>query len=126
MPRTIEHRVEMHRLVRERVAAGRSVWERTIDIKAILRSAEDDTSEETAARVANAIGALLRSHLSAASLDWACPLCDDDIAEVVEGLEQLRPDSYADDPTYSAREDLNNMLDALYDWADRNRVWLGA
>lgn len=125
MPRTVEHRVEMHRLLRERMAAGRPVWERTIDIKSVLRSAGDDTSEETAAAVANAIGALFRRRLPAASLDWASPACDDDIAEIVEGMEQLRPDSYADDPTYSAREDLNNMLDALYDWADRNRVWLG-
>ncbi len=125
MPRTIEHIVETHRLARERVQAGRPVWARTIDIKATLARSNGDTSEATAARVANEIAALLRSRLPAATLDWASPGCDDEIAEIVEGLEQLRPDSYADDREWSAHQDLNAGLDALYDWADRERIWLG-
>lgn len=36
MPRTIESIVENHRVAAERRAAGKPVWDRKIDVKAIL------------------------------------------------------------------------------------------
>lgn len=125
MPRTLESLVENHRVARERIAHGLPVWSRKINIKAILRRDQDNGSEAHAASVANEIAALLRASIPAAELDIASDSYDESLAEIVEGMEQLRADTYSDDPSYSALKDLNNMLDRLYDWADQERVWLG-
>jgi hypothetical protein len=122
MPRTLESIVDNHRVAAARRAAGKPVWEKRVDIKSIIDRDIDNTSEENAAAVANEIARLLRSklgdYLEGEKLDF-------ELLEIVEGMEALRPDSYADDPSFTALEDLNNMLDGLYDWADTNRVWMG-
>lgn len=125
MPRTIEGLVESHRAARFRIAAGRSPWDRKINIKTILHSDPGNTSEEHAAFVANQIAVRLRQCLSSVLLDWNSPDVDSTLLEIVESLEELRPDSYVGEDDYSALQDLNNRLDELYDWADRERVWLG-
>lgn len=123
MDRNIDQIVETHRLAQERRSAGRPVWDRTIDIKGVLRRDQSNTSAAHAASVANEIGLILRLSLPVELLDWSND--DTEALEIVDCLESLRPDSYADDPTYSALQDLNDTLARLYDWADRERVWLG-
>lgn len=125
MPRTIESIVENHRVAAERRAAGKPVWDRKIDIKAILREDQSNTSNEHSAQVANRIGALIRSRVPADWLDWDSTDLDEDLAHIVEGMEALKPDSYEGEEDFTPLEDLNSMLDQLYDWADGKRVWLG-
>jgi hypothetical protein len=121
----IEDIVAAHRIARERRLAGLPSWAYTIDIKEILGRDPNNESEAHAASVANEIAARLRTALPAAMLDWNSDNHDETIIEIVEGMEQLRADSYVDELDFSALKDLNNMLDLLYDWADMKRVWLG-
>lgn len=125
MPRTIESIVENHRVASERRAAGKPVWDRKIDLKPILREDQSNTSNEHAAQVANRIGELVRSQVPADWLDWDSTDLDEDLAYIVEGMEALKPDSYDGEEDFTPLEDLNSMLDQLYDWADSKRVWLG-
>lgn len=125
MPRDIEHLVETHRLAAERRRNGLPMWDRTINIKDIIHRDRDNETPEHAAAVANEIAALIRSKIPAAWLDDRSDDFDEELFEIVDGMEALTPNSYADDPSYSVLEDLNNMLSGLYDWADIKRVWLG-
>ncbi len=125
MPRTIESIVENHRVAAERRSAGKPVWDCKIDIKAILHEDQSNTSNEHAAKVANRIGALIRSRVPADWLDWGSTDLDEDLTHIVEGMEALKPDSYDGEEDFTPLNDLNSMLDQLYDWADAKRVWLG-
>jgi len=125
MPRTIEGIVENHRVAAERRAAGKPVWDREIAVKAILHEDKSNTSNEHAAQVANRIAALIRSRIPAAWLDWNSDDLDENLTQIVEGMEALKPNSYEGVADFTPLEDLNNMLDQLYDWADGKRVWLG-
>lgn len=51
MPRTIESIVENHRVAAARRAAGKPVWDRKIDIKAVLYEDQANTSNEHSAQV---------------------------------------------------------------------------
>ncbi|NDI85068.1 hypothetical protein [Undibacterium crateris] len=123
--RNIGQIVSTHNLASQRRAAGKPVWDRTINIKHILRRDPQNESEEHAASVANEIAAVLRSKIPAKFLDLSNDECDSELLEIVEGMESLRADSFIDCEDYSALEDLNGMLSQLYDWADLERVWLG-
>ncbi|MBP3062022.1 hypothetical protein SAMN05216576_107196 [Ectopseudomonas chengduensis] len=125
MPRTIESIVENHRVAAERRTAGKPVWDMTIDIKSILHEDQSNTSNEHAAKVANRIGALLRSSVPTAWLEYGSSRVDFTLLEIVEGMEAQEPDSYEGETAFTPLDDLNNMLDQLYDWSDRQRVWLG-
>lgn len=125
MHRTIESIVENHRVASARRAAGKPIWDRNIDIKGILREDPGNTSNEHAAEVANRIGELIRSRVPAAWLDYNSPAFDEDLLDIVEGMEALKPDSYDGDEEMTPIADLNGMLGQLYDWADTKRVWLG-
>lgn len=125
MHRTIESIVENHRVASARRAAGKPIWDRNIDIKGILRVDPGNTSNEHAAAVANRIGDLIRSRVAAAWLDYNSPAFDEDLLDIVEGMEALKPDSYDGDEEMTPIADLNGMLGQLYDWADTKRVWLG-
>lgn len=75
--------------------------------------------------MANRIGTLIRSQVPAAWLDWNSGDLDEDLTQIVEGMEALKPDSYEGEADFTPLDDLNSMLDQLYDWADGKRVWLG-
>lgn len=117
---SIDQILDTHQLAQQRRAAGKPVWDRTIRIKDLL---SDDASEESAARIAREIAARLKRQLPAAWVETGEEV-DVALMEVIDGMASLTADSYADDDSYSAVEDLNNMLAELYDWADRCRVWV--
>jgi len=125
MPRTIENIVENHRVAFERRSAGKPVWDYKIDIKSILQEDQSNKSNEHAAHVANRIGSLIRSRVPTDWLDWNSIDLDEDLTQIVEGMEALKPNSYEGEADFTPLDDLNNMLDQLYDWADGKRVWLG-
>ncbi len=130
MTRTLEGILNSHRLASERRAAGKPIWDKTIDIRSIIHEDQDNQSYEHAASVANRIGALLRSSVPKGWLDYGDDAADWQLIEIVEGMEALRPDSYDDvgedeeDPI-TPLSDLNEMLAGLYDWADEKRIFLG-
>jgi len=124
MPRTIENILECHRVAAKRRASGKPVWDRTINIKAVLNEDRLNTSDEHAAQVANRIGALVRKRVPAGWLELGAE-ADFELIEIVEGMETLKPDGYAGENGFTPLDDLNNMLDGLYDWANAKRVWLG-
>lgn len=125
MPRTIESIVENHQVAAARRAAGKPIWDRSINIKEILHEDPSNESNEHAAKVANRIGAMIRGRVPADWLDWDSDALDEDLVNVVEGMEALKADSYVDEKDFTPLQDLNGMLDQLYDWANANRVWLG-
>lgn len=124
MPRTIESIMTAHRSAGRQRLLGRPIWEKTINIKSILYQYKNDTSEDITALVANKIAALFRSEVPS-WLDWSSDSLDEDLTILIEEMDGLRADSHADDPSFTVLDDLNNMLDQLYDWADVKRVWLG-
>jgi|SRR5690606_7390478 len=121
MPRTIEHIVEAHQLASKRRAEGLPVWDMTITFQHLLNEVSND---KLAANSANKIAEVIRSTVPAEWLDGCHDNWDETLDEIVIGMEALKPGSYADDPGFSPLEDLNNMLDQLYDWADLKRVWI--
>lgn len=125
MTRTIESIVVNYRVAAERRAAGKPVWDRTIDIKTILYEDQSNTSDEHSAQVANRIGALIRSRVPTTWLDWESGSLDEDLANIVEGMEALKTNSYVGETDFTPLKDINSMLEHLYDWADAKRVWLG-
>lgn len=125
MTRFVEDIVQNHQIVRERIAQGRPVWDRQIKIKSVIFRDQENATEVHAAAAANEIAAIIRASVPAGWFEFDDDRYDEDLLEIVEGMEALRPDSYEDEPAFSALEDLNNMLEGLYDWADSKRVWLG-
>ena len=124
--RNIDILVESHRLARERRKAGKPVWDRTIDVRAILKRDPENDSDEHVAKTGNEVAALLRAQLPAGLLDITHADYDQRIDEVVEALESMSEDDYADDPTYRLVDEFNGRMSELYDWADLNRIWMGS
>ncbi len=120
----LELLVANHMAAEGRRRSGRPVWDRTIDVHGIVAQLPD-ASEESAAMAAGEIAALLRAEAPEGSFECGHPAYDIDLAEAVEHLEDLRPDSYAHDPDYSVLKALDARLAEISDWADANRIWLG-
>ena len=127
MPRTVESIVSNHQAASALRAAGKPIWSRKVDIKAILR--EDQSSEDPTviALKANRIAKLLRSHIPARMFDCSDPDCNYDFVDAVEMMEECTVATLASDLEngVEAVEMLNGWLETVYDWADANRVWLG-
>lgn len=127
MPRTVESIVANHQAAAALRAAGKPIWSRKVDIKAILR--ENQSSEDPAviAAKAVAIAKLLRAQVPAHLFDITHPEFDFDFVDTVEMLEDCTVASLAGDLAngVEALEMMNGWLESLYDWADAQRVWLG-
>jgi hypothetical protein len=105
MPRTVEHIAETHQAVAELRAAGKPVWNETVDLPGFFH---DDTLtiEEKAQRTAAALKASR----------WVRTADEhDSIHELIEYLEGV------DD-----RREFNGVLSEIYDEADSKpvRVWI--
>ncbi len=77
-------------------------WTKTVNIKPLIT---EDDSDEAAQRCATGIRALLVEHIIDYDGDFQMILDDLEAADTCEGV--------------------NYILDALYNWADANNVWLG-
>lgn len=95
----------------------RRSWAYSLDIKQFL---SDDTSDRNAAEVANKIAAELRAKLPESVIDD-----DMDLADILDELDSFVPANCGDGDSENLCGDLNRVLEDLYDWADRERVWLG-
>lgn len=94
-------------------------WKAAVDIKSILVTVGSVPTKTECAEAANKIATRLKDGLPAS-------LRNEEINELIEEFAETKADAFDDDPSYSVEEDVNNMLQRLYDWADQNRVWLGA
>lgn len=128
MPRTIESIVANHQAAAALRAEGKPIWKCTVNIKRIIR--EDQTTKDPAviAEKANRIGKLLRTKLPPETFDCTHPDCDYDFVDTVEMMEECTVIALAGDLEngVSAVEMLNGWLETVYDWASKNRVWLGS
>lgn len=103
MPSTADHKVEMHRLARERLAAGKPVWDRKIRLGAVWRN-----EGMTFTQRRDAIVAILRAS------GW---LRDRDMfSSLVIAVENLAGAEDADE--------FDGWWDEIYDIADYDRVWI--
>jgi hypothetical protein len=103
MPNTVEHKVEMRQLARERLDAGKPVWDRKIRLADVWRN-EAMTFEQRR----DAIVARLRASA------WFKGY--DEYDELPQSVEEM-----ADAETKAA---FNDVMDEIYDIADADRVWI--
>ena len=103
MPDTAEHRADMFRLSRERIAAGKPSWEHRVSLEDIFHN-EELTFEE------KRDGIIRRIRATA----WfkGCHQ-DDDLVYLVEELAET------EDAT-----SFDSLWSDLYDIADADRVWI--
>jgi hypothetical protein len=108
-------------------AEGKSVWPRTVDIKAILHEDQRNETPEHVVSVANRIAALLRKQLSTNLIDEAGGEYDFDLVDTIEMMEDCSLESLAEDLKngVTAVDMLNGWLETIYDRADVHRIWLG-
>ncbi|MEV0830853.1 hypothetical protein [Nonomuraea rubra] len=103
MPNTVEHKVEMFMLARERRAQGKPVWDRTIRIGHVWRNENMTFTERR-----DAVVRILRASPWVKDRDEF-----DQLVEVVDNLAE------AEDA-----EEFDGWWDELYDHADGDRVWI--
>ncbi len=127
MPRTVEHIVSCHKVASALRAAGKPIWSRHIDIKAILHEDQANTSPEHIAAISVRVAALLRAHLPASVFDFGSDDFDADLIEAVEAMEECSVSSLDEDAKNGVEpvEMFNGWLESIYDWADANRIWVG-
>lgn len=118
MPRTIDSILDSHHAADERRKAGKPIWDRKLRIKHLL---SDDSSDERAKQKGAEIAAILRNS-SWLRHDKAQLEADPDTAGqyVTSEIETLA-EEFSDVETL---DQLNGALDALYDLADIDRVWI--
>jgi hypothetical protein len=86
-------------------------WKKTIDIKVLLRRDQGITNPVYVSRLGEEIAALMRAKTPEVEQQML-------FLDAVERLESI-------DPVDGAIDEFNDALSELYDWADRERVWLG-
>lgn len=126
MPRTIDHILATHQLAASLRKEGKPIWNKTIDIGSIIRE-KRDASPEQIADVGQRIAKKLRSGLPANLLDETSDDYDEDIATPIEICENYTAGELANDRErgLDILADLNGQIEAIYDWADKHRIWLG-
>lgn len=127
MPRTAEHIVDCHQAAAALRAAGKPIWSKRINIKAILHEDQANVTPEHIAAISVRIAALLRASVPGAVFDFKADGYDEDLAETVEAMGECTVASLAIDAENGVEpvEMFNSWLEMIYDWADTNRVWLG-
>lgn len=128
MPRTVESIVACHQEARARRRAGRPIWDASVPIKSLLQDcagAGDDISASQAAELCHRMHALLRARLPPTWLDVNDPNFSFSLDELMDELRDASTDGFSNAEWGTPVEQINGLLDQLYDWADRHRVWIG-
>jgi len=129
MPRTIESIVDCHREAQKRRRSGRPVWDVSLPLAAIKKDYEaagDDLTVTQAIAMSHRIGVMLQAGVPA---DWRKPGHRNfsyDYEEMIERFQQADESDFKQtkDWTNTTTETMNELLEELYDWGDRCRVWL--
>lgn len=130
MARTVETIVMSHRMAHQRRAAGKPIWDLRIPIKACLAEFEDAgdaLTAEQAVELANRIGQVLHAQVPAGWRTFESEHFSYDFEDLQERFAQASIHDFTPtaDITETPVEVIDGWLEELYDWADRNRVWLG-
>ena len=120
---SVEHRVEMHRIGRERREAGKPRWDQTVAIAAYIHEQYSDNkvvnSWHVMRNVADLITERLGKYLEIGSPDWNM-----DFADMIEDMRERSVESLAAED--NAEEAVNNYLSEIYDFFDYHNIWAGA
>lgn len=130
MPRTIDSILANHRTARALRDQGKPIWSHQVAITD-LREAMDQAvadgllPEEAAANACCAIAERLKNRLPSAWFTITDEAYDSALDDLVDALEGVTVEEFSGGDRGSARDHLRFNVDALYDWADAKRVWLG-
>jgi hypothetical protein len=127
MPRTIEHIVDCHVAATKLRKAGKPIWNKEIPVKAILQEDPKNETIEHIASVSVRIGKLLKSTVPPYFLDEKSELFNGDLNDLIVEFSECTVASLRvyEENGIEAIDQLNELLDELYYWADSNRIWLG-
>lgn len=103
MPDTADHRADMFRLSRERIAAGKPSWEHKLSVADVFHN-----DAMTFPEIRDAVVRRLRASAWFKSKDEF-----DDLPMLVEELSDAKN-----------TDDFDSAWDAIYDEADADRVWI--
>lgn len=103
MPDTADHRADMYRLGRERVAAGKPMWERKISVADVFHN-----DAMTFTEIRDAVVRKLRASAWFKSKDE-----HDDLPMYVDELSEAKTTG-----------EFDSAWDDIYDEADYDRVWI--
>jgi hypothetical protein len=123
MPRTIDHILDCHHAATALRSAGKPVWVASLTFEGIVpdgcEAMPAELSDDQAANLGAKYAAYLRAHPHTKAMLASGD--DLDLDDVVGSLESIGP---IEEQGLSGQDDLNDVLDSLYDWADRARVWV--
>ena len=128
MTRYIEDVVANHQAASARRKAGKPIWDVKVPLQSLLNEAPDDISEQNAADIAHQIGRLLREKLPPEFLSVGNESYNGDIDELIGRFEEVSAENLKllmQNENNDAADCLDVLLEELFDWADRYRVWLG-
>lgn len=127
MPRTVEHIAACHQAAAARREAGRPIWDKCIDVKAIIHEAKKAESPEHISSISQRIAELIRRRTPKFYFEIGHEAFDFDFVDAVEAMEQCTVKALEEDRANGSEavEMFNGWLETLYDWADTNRIWLG-
>ena len=104
MPNTPDHKVEMHRLAQQRIAAGLPSWDRKISLADVFRN-EDMSFGERRDAIVNRLR-------NSGWLDGRDE--DDELRHAVDDLAQAHD-----------ADEFDDVWNVIYGEADYDRVWIG-
>lgn len=127
MPRTVEHIVSCHQAAAALREAGRPIWAKKINLKAIIQQDQGNESPEYISLISIRIAKLIRQQAPASYFDVEHEDFDFDFVDAVENMEQCTAKVLSEDKANGVDvvEMFNGWMETVYDWADVNRIWLG-
>lgn len=127
MPRTVEHIVACHQAASTLRKAGKPIWPKTINVKAIIHEDQENESPEHISAISARIAKLIRLKAPKQYFDVGHADFDFDFVDAVEAMESCTVKELTDDKAngVEAVDMFNDWMEAIYDWADSNRIWLG-
>lgn len=120
---SVEHRVEMHRIGRERRAAGKPRWDQTVAIAAYIHDEYSEDKAVNAYHVMRNVADLITANLGR-FLDVEKPEYDLDFADMIEDMSERSLESVRGE--IDPDEAIGGYLDQIYDFFDYNHIWAGA
>jgi hypothetical protein len=110
-----DHKVAMYTLAQERRAAGKPVWDRTVrGFRDVLYNNPDDTIAARDGLVSAIKGSSWYKNAEEYGELWT----------LLDELIDVGNPEIDWDEGYNAQRHLNGLLDAIYDLADQERVWI--
>jgi hypothetical protein len=120
---SVEHRVEMHRIGRERRAAGKGRWDQTVAIAAYIHDEYSEDKAVNAYHVMRNVADLISAKLGK-FINPERPECDFDFADMIEDMRERSLESVRGE--LDPQEAISGYLDQVYDFFDYNNIWSGA